>query len=231
MYNIVDLFGERLYDEKKRKLTIANEEELINYLLSSITQEIIKEGIEQFTVISHIYKAINFLSDSWKLSNFIIFLKRFDNNKASESAILKRINGLKEKENWVQLEVKWLIHMLDSADDRRKALVLADLYTKFLNREFEEEQLLEYATILNRVFFQDLLYLKIMLKNQNTNPNSIIKDSTIYDTIKCERLISLGLVLENRNFDPSCGLHYEITYIGVLFCKILNENSYDKYII
>lgn len=139
------------------------------------------ENLSQFPYVGSLLKLAK-VGIAWLDCRFIkklsLFLQQSENKSIEEKqAFLNSMNCRERK-----LMNDYMLHVLYTAEDDEKAIILGLIYESRLNNQITNSQLLRLIHVVNRIYVHDLR----MLRTHN--------EGNIDDDIIIDSLISVGLV-------------------------------------
>ena len=220
-------------------------ESLFNDDLKDIIVDIAELSIDSFldsdSVLSQIpvvktaigtYKTMINIKDRFDLKKLCVFLKQFQSGQVDESEIEKRRIAYENDEKWFYKEVETIMVFLSRYEDAVKAKLEAEIYSDFINRIISESEFKEYLVVLDRLFIDDIEYLKGIYNKQKElgltekHPAPDDKENKIaFDKHICERLVSVGLLV--HVYGMIFGAHTMVDYLytkqGEYICDLYNR--------
>ncbi len=179
-----------------------------------------------------VYKTASNVRDIFELKKLCVFLQQFKNGQIDEVEIEKRRKAYKNDEKWFYKEVETIMVYLSRHEDVVKAKLEAEIYSDFINRIISEREFKEYLVVLDRLFIDDIEYLKGIYNKQKElgltekNPAPADEENKIvFDKHICERLVSVGLLV--HVYGMVFGAHTMVDYLytkqGEYICNIFTR--------
>jgi hypothetical protein len=191
--------------------------------IDAIIESEMLQHIPVVRVINSFLKVTIGIRERHFLSKALLFIKNVNQGNVDEKEIEKRKIAAKNKDKWFRREIELVTIHLDRLDETEKAMITAEMYIEYINKNITWFQFREYLAIIERVFYQDFEQLlkiydaylqEIKVKEQIKNGDGGATTKFITE-LNCERLIAVGLIRPLRQ--PVAGgirSNYNLTEIG-----------------
>lgn len=185
----------------------AFKESLFEHPIADIASDMAEFGIDTvltdgplkelpiFSLVLGTAKAIRSVSERNLLKNTATFIREMQLEEISPEKLLSYKEKI-EDERFAEQELGRVLILLDRYIDSVKSKMLAVLYRRYIEQEYNWEKFCELSDILERLFIEDLPYLK----NAKSGPT----ESTTYHITNIpynlRRLESIGLISIGGNY-------------------------------
>lgn len=160
---------------------------------SVITDELIKQFPFAKTIYS-VSKAGIAIREKFLLKKTYIFIKQLSENNVDSVEYEEYKTKLKNNDKYLFEELERIIIILDRILEPQKAVILANLYSAFINKNLSIQELQDFYMILDNLLLNDIQNLKLLYKSERIyNEEKDHKGVT-------NRLISLGLAYKVSDF-------------------------------
>lgn len=153
---------------------------------SVITDELIKQ-FPFAKIIYSVSKSGIAIREKFLLKKTYLFIKQLSENNVDNVEYDKYKAKLKNNDKYLFEELERIIIILDRIVEPQKAVILANLYSTFINKNLSIQELQDFYMILDNLLLNDIQNLKLLYKSERMyNEEKDHKGVT-------NRLISLGL--------------------------------------
>lgn len=221
---------DKLQKKDEEKICRSSEECLLD-CVETLIDEVSKNPIIRSLPLAGIVMAIIDICEVTYNKNLqhqtIKFIEELKNNKVSDDKREKYIRKLKN-EGKMEKEIKIVLLWLNKNVEETKSKLLAKFYVAVINEEISWDKFCEFATVIDKIFVEDLSTLYDIYKDVQNEETSI----TMYEPYKISRIISTGL-LSNYSKGMTVGELagnrpreiFEKNGFGELFVKIATRND------
>lgn len=134
------------------------------------------------------------IRDRHLLNKTLIFINKLNSNNLSSEEYNEYKSKLKEKDKNIYKELEHIVIILDKLVEKEKAVILANLYTAYINKKINFSEFKNFTLILDNFLLFDEYNLGMLFKHDCQLKD--MQDS--YGT--ASRLISLGLAYNMSGF-------------------------------
>lgn len=179
----------------------AFKESLFEHPIADIASDVAEFGIDTvltdgplkelpiFSLILGAAKAIRSVSERNLLKNTATFIREMQSEEISPEKLLSYKEKI-EDERFAEQELGRVLILLDCYIDSVKSKMLAVLYRRYIEQEYNWEKFCELSDILERLFIEDLPYLK----STASSPTESMVYHITSIPYNLKRLESIGLV-------------------------------------
>ncbi|WP_455810063.1 hypothetical protein [Clostridium butyricum] len=219
MKEIIRPFENSLFDSNVKDIGI----DMLEFGIDSILQEGL---LKDFPLIGNIAKAGQFvynLYDRNLLRQTLVFIQQFNNNAIDSEKLECYRESIKNNFKKAEKELGRVLIILNKIIDSEKSVILAKLYSAYINQNITWKEFCEFSEINERLFINDIyVSLEIFTRGMNVDKEKI------HNFL---RLVSIGLLKNDSRFDSDkCGSglivsdpidEVELTKLGERFCGLI----------
>ena len=182
---------DKLTEDFEKSLFNDSKEIISDYIEIGI-DSFINDGIlKDFPIVNTIVSVLKVgknIHDRNLLKQTLTFIDEFNKNNISKERFNSYKNQIENDSKKCEEELGRVLLLLNNFIDKEKSIMLSKLYKVYVKQEITWNEFCEYSEIINRLFIQDLSFLKEIYLgrvNDTTDRN---------DIYRVERLNSLGII-------------------------------------
>lgn len=209
----------------------SNSIEMINYFGEVTLDLFMEDGVAREIPIlgslCSLYKIGHTFRELNHLKKFYRFILAFNSGNVSEIERKKRIEKLKGNKQQCEIELEYILSVLEKYTEDDQSVLLANVYLSYLDNNIDFVQLRQHALIINQLLPGDV---DILSRGTFKTENYYVSSSSHL------RLVALGLMTELANIEEQTYellsgksekhlaltgdyRQYELTQFGISFLK------------
>jgi hypothetical protein len=221
MDKLVPVFKETIFDDNMK----SNFADLVEVGIDSLLDSEILKKIPIARLLVGSVELGQKIYERNLLKQTVSFINEFNRGEVSQEKLRAHKLKLDENPKLAERELERVIITLNGNVDMQKSQILGCLYSNYINKRIDWNQFCEMTEITNRIFIQDLSYLRSLWPSGKRN----ILDK---DEYRFSRLESLGLLkianiwsdMNDSGLDLlSSGKNAELSAIGQKYSCIIHE--------
>lgn len=218
MIEIIEPFEKTLFDSNIKDIGI----DIIETGIDSLLKD---DAIKDYPIVGSVVKVGQFiynLYDRNLLKQTLIFIKEFNNNTIDSDKLQRYKDAINNDFKRAEKELGRVLIILNRTIDSEKSIILAKLFSAYINEDIKWEEFREFSEVNERLFVNDI---HIMLDIYECGMN--IDEKKIHNF---SRLVSIGIIKNDIRFGSDSVTNLvaevtsdaiELTMLGRKFCSLI----------